>query len=251
MTQYRLGRLPHSPERLASIPHHKFGAVAPPVTLDRRNVHFAPGLYQNDTLPDCTAVGLTNSARAVAALNGFDIAVDPTKVPEFYASVVGCAPTIQAMSATDGAVLLDVLQKQEQRLFDIGPEALIASWKPVDHTSRSALALCMARFGVSYIGVTLHERDMDTVGQTWDVEAGRDDGDVVGGHCVVLFDYTGLAENGIVRVGTWGMWQNATWTWVNSRIDEAYGLVWPQLVRATEGTFWNGLSVDELLADLG
>lgn len=248
---YRLGRLPHSPGWLTSIPHHKFGAIAPSPTLDRHKIEFVPELYQNNILPVCTAVGLANSARAVAALNGFDIAVNPAKVPEFYASVVGCPPTIQAMIATEGAVLLDVLHKQEQRLFDIGPEALVASWKPVDHTSRSALALCMDRFGVAYVGVTLHERDMDTVGQFWDVEPGRDDGDVVGGHCVCLFDYTSLPENGIVRIGTWGMWQNATWAWVNSRIDEAYGLVWPQLVRATEGTFWHGLSVDEMLVDLG
>lgn len=247
---YRLGRLPHSPERLAAIPHHKFGTILPKPIINRSNINFTPGLYQNDVLPDCTCVGLANSARATAELNGFDIALDPAKVPEFYASVVGCAPTLAAMEASDGAVLLDVLNKQEACGFNIGPESLVAGWKPIVAKSRSDLALCMEHFGVAYIGVTLYDRDMDTVGQTWEYQDGQSDGNVDGGHCVVLWDYAGLSDTSIVRIGTWGAWQNATWAWVQNRIDEAYGLVWPQLVRANE-TFWNGLSAEQMIAQLG
>ena len=123
----RLGRLPADPAALARAPSlaaHRFAALAPPAAIDRGAVPFAPGLYENDTLPDCTAAGLANAAGMVAALNGFSLAIDPARVPAFYAGCVGCAPTDAAMAATDGAVMLDVLTRQAVEGFDVGPQLL-------------------------------------------------------------------------------------------------------------------------------
>jgi len=202
-----------------------------------------PALYQNDTLPDCTAVSLANAARGVAALNGYQLAVDPACVPSFYA---GCVGNPTDLAATDGAVMLDVLQIQASQGFDIGTQRLAGLSGTLDVASRSALALGIARLGTGYWGVTLRERDMQR-GPVWDVQAGRDDGDVVGGHAVIAWDYTGLADSDTVRIGTWGGWQPATWAWVAARLDEAHGIVWRQLARA-DGTFYDGLTADELAA---
>jgi hypothetical protein len=106
----------------------------------------------------------------------------------------------------------------------------------------------MAQFGAGYWGVTLRERDMER-DVLWDVADGRDDGAVVGGHCLISWDYTGLADDALVRLGTWGDWQMATWEWVRARLDEAHGLVWRQLVRA-DGTFYAGLTADGLAAEV-
>jgi hypothetical protein len=96
----------------------------------------------------------------------------------------------------------------------------------------------------------LRERDMETFGSgIWDVRGGRDDGPVVGGHCVVGWDYTGLGDDDTVRIGTWGDWQPASWAWVAARLDEAHGLVYRQLARA-DG-FYTGVTADGLVADLG
>ena len=98
----RLGRLPHDPAALASAPSfaaHHFAAVKPPALLDRSHIEFAPGLYRNDDLPDCSAAGLANAAGMVAALNGYGLAVNPDKVPLFYASA----------SLTDAQALLATL----------------------------------------------------------------------------------------------------------------------------------------------
>lgn len=247
---YCLGRLPHSPERLASSKKHLFGSIYPSPTLDRRNVFFIPGLYENDVAPNCTAVALVNAARAVSSLNGFDLPVNQEHVLNFYASVVGCDPTLSAVSATDGAVITDVLDKQDKSGYDIGSNILVGNWGVIDHTSRNSLALCIQRFGSAYVGVTLYERDMDNIGSLWDIQSGRSDGNVVGGHAVILWDYTALSDTSIVRIGTWGSWQSATWNWVLKRTDEAYGLVWRQLASATTGTFWNNLTSDALLSHL-
>ena len=233
----RLGRLPHDPAALARAPSfaaHHFAAVKPPALLDRSHIEFAPGLYRNDDLPDCSAAGLANAAGMVAALNGYGLAVNPDKVPLFYAACAGCDATDAAMQATDGAVLLTVLARQVRSGFDVGPQTLVGlhGTVPLD---RSVLASAMTRLGHVYLGVTLRERDME-LPAVWDVLDGRDDGAVVGGHCVVAFDYAGLQDSAVVRLATWGAWMPATWAWIAARTGsgqgEAHALVWRQLGNA-------------------
>jgi hypothetical protein len=242
----RLGRLPTSPATLASAPAHRFGAVPPPPVLNRSHVNFTPELYRNDTLPNCTAVSYANAARAIAALNGFGLIVDQAKVVQFYSDCVGNPPDL---AATDGAVLADVLLHQARHQVDIGPQSLVANYGTVDHTSRTALANGMVRLGSVYLGVTLRDRDMQTVGGVWDVVDGRDDGPIVGGHCVIGFDYTGLRDADTVRIGTWGTWQATSWRWLAARLDEGWAMVWRELARA-DGRFYSGLTADGLVAEL-
>ncbi|WP_428485924.1 hypothetical protein [Rhodopila sp.] len=241
----RLGRLPHDPAALAAAPRHRFGAVPPPAVLDRSALAFTPGLYSNDTLPDCTAVALANAARGVAELQGYDLVVEADRVPRFYAWCIGNPPNL---AATDGANMLDVLTLQQSYGFFIGPQLLVGRFGSIDVASRSALAAGLARLGPGYWGVTLRERDMQRA-PIWDVRPGRDDGAVVGGHALIAWDYTGLADEATVRLGTWGGWQPATWSWIAARLEEAHGVVWRQLVRA-DGTFYDGLTADDLVAEV-
>jgi hypothetical protein len=241
----RLGRIAHDPVAVARVPSHRFGAVPPPPRLDRGAVTFQPGLYANDRLPDCTAVALANAARGIAALNGFDLVLQPARVPAFYGACLGNPPDL---AATDGAVMLDVLARQAARGFDIGPQVLHGLYATLKTSSRSALASGMARLGVGYWGVILRERDMEGAA-LWDVQDGRDDGDVVGGHAVIAWDYTGLGGSDIVRLGTWGAWQKASWAWVAVRLEEAYSVAWRQLQRA-DGTFYSGVTADGLVAEI-
>lgn len=229
----RLGRLPHDPAALARAPSlagHRFAAMPPPPILDRSAIAFAPGLYRNNDLPDCTAAGLANAAGMVAALNGYALAIDPDKVPVFYAGCAGCEPSDAAMATTDGAVVLDVLVRQARSGFDVGPQTL-AGLHGTLPLSRTVIASALGRLGHAYLGVTLRERDMEQA-PVWDVLDGRDDGAVVGGHLIVAWDYAGIGDASTVRVATWGTWQPATWAWIAARMDEAHALVWRQLGNA-------------------
>jgi hypothetical protein len=243
----RLGRLPHDPAALARAPTlagHRFAAAAPPPRLDRSAVEFVPGLFGNDHLPDCSAAGLANAAGMVAALNGYQLAINPDKVPEFYAKCVGVPPTDAAMEATDGAMLLDVLRHQWQSGFDIGPQELVGLPGTLP-LKRSVIASAMTKLGHAYLGVTLLERDMEEAA-VWDVQPGRDDGAVAGGHCLVAWDYGGLGDGDTVRLATWGGWQLATLQWLAARLDEAHALVWRQLAAANGADI--GVDVDALQA---
>lgn len=227
----RLGRRPCDPAAVASAPRldsHRFAAVMPPASLDR-GAAFTPGMYGNDTLPDCTAAALANSARSSFVMfAGTDLAVDQDKVPAFYAECVGltAAATVAEMEATDGAVMLDVMMRQARHGFDVGPQLLAAVFGTLP-VRRTVLASAMAHLGHADIGVTLYEADM-TLPPAW--STGYAPGKPVGGHAVMLLDYEGLGDSDTVRVGTWGAWQRATWAWLEARTDEAYALVWRQLL---------------------
>lgn len=248
MTPGALGRLPHSPARLATAPslaRHTFGTLAPLPRLDRSGIQFTPGLYDNQILPNCTAVALANHAGAAAALDGYDLAIVPAKVPAFYGDTIGLPGATEAqLTQTAGAVALDVLAYQTVYGLDLGLQApLVALWGTIDPADRAALANGVARLGGGYWGVDLCEADM-AMPPVWD--AAGDPGAVVGGHMVLAWDYTGLRDGDTVRIGTWGAWQPATWRWVRARLREPYGLVWPSLAPAASFGVDQGRLAEEI-----
>lgn len=242
------GRLPADPVALAAAPRHTFGAVRPLPVLDRSLTDFVPGLYGNQEYPDCTFVALTNYARGVAFLNGYDLALDPAKPLAAYGAFLGNPVDL---ADTDGANVVDVLTWQATNGFDVGQQTpLVGNWGTTDQTSMTAIAQALCRLGPVYLGVTLLDRDVAApVGAIWDVQAGRDDGAVAGGHAVIAWAYSGLSDTDIVQIGTWGYWQPVTWAWLRARLDEAHCLVYRQLERA-DGSFYDGLTADGLVADL-
>ncbi|MDE2105620.1 MAG: hypothetical protein KGL39_50805, partial [Patescibacteria group bacterium] len=61
----------------------------PPAKLDRSGIAFHPACWNNDTLPDCTAASLTESARGQAmALHGYDLPVALDAPRKFYAGCI-------------------------------------------------------------------------------------------------------------------------------------------------------------------
>jgi hypothetical protein len=224
----RLGRLPHDPVRLAAAPAHSFGATPVPQTLDRSLTDWLPGLYGNNEYSDCTCVSYTNNARGVAYLAGYELAVDPDDPLANFAALSG-VPVTEAASV-DGAVMQDVLAYQEQHGFNVGPQLLVATSGTVA-VNRMAMAQAMATLGGLWIGVTLHEREMDSWGSgtLWDTVAPA--GAIAGGHAVNLWAYEGLADDSRVWLATWGAWQAATWRLLESITDEAHGLGWNQIRR--------------------
>ena len=241
---FRFGRLPHDQARVDAAPKRTFSAVVPPPTLVRSAWDYQPNMCHNDIVGDCTYAGLANLASGVASLNGYGLVVDEDKVLAQFAAQKGIDPSDQAaLEAADGLQLVDVLNWMQMRGFSPAWQLLAGQWGAIG-LDRPSLAIAMARLGPVYLGVTLLERDVEVFssGGFWDVQDGRDDGTVVSGHCVVAWDYTGLADDGdagTVRLATWGAWQPATWAWVAARLDEAHGVTFPSLARA-DGTWFAG-----------
>lgn len=228
-----LGRLPHDPVAVAKAPRLRYSAsveAAVPSILDRSTVVYSPQMIGNDVYPNCTVVGLINAALAMEAIatNGA-MAFDANAWMPFYAALAGCDPTPAAIAATDGLMLLDVLRKQGVSGFDIGAVAPLTGDFGMVPLDRVSLAACMAGLGCVYTGIDLYQADLDAeaAGSPWDAAVLSQSGIMVGGHCVVLWDYTGLGDNDTVHIATWGLLQPATWAWVEARIAEAYGILFP------------------------
>lgn len=210
-------------------------------------LELTPSLGQNDVLPDCTVVGLLNAARMVATLNGYELAAHENLCKLFYAEVVGCEPTDEAIAATDGTFALDVLTMQSRLGFDAGLQTkLVGLFGTLSHV-KPVIANAIAHLGHAYLGVLLRERDMEGH-HVWDALPGRDDGAVVGGHVIAAWDYLGLADAQTARVATWGHWQPTTWAWIHARTEEAYGMVWRQLI-GSDGRHM-GIDADALAGEL-
>jgi hypothetical protein len=235
-----LGRLTHDPAALALAPQlTRYAAAwgAPPPQLNRNNIAYAPRLYQNDTLPDCTAAGLANAADAQAALNGLGaVNIDAQHVVDFYADCVGCTVPAE-LAATDGARELDVLSYQAQKGFDVGlPAPLVADCATFDPQNRNLLANAMAYLGSGYLGVALAMADQATAGDATPGSWGL--------HCLVCWSYSGLGDADVVTLATWGGLQRATWRWVASRIEEVHAVIFRDLVSANQP--FGGLAYNDL-----
>ena len=193
---------------------------------------FQPGLYDNDWAGDCTSVALFNCARGAALVQtGADIPVAPGAPLNFYAATVGVPPNRQAIQLTDGTTMLATLDRAASVGVDFGQQVpLVPLAKAIDTDNRFALASALT-LGPLYLGVGLALADQEHT--TWSTTTpGNQTKGSWGGHALMAWDYEGLGDSDTVRLGTWGLWQNATWAWLHERLDEAYTLSWPQLARA-------------------
>jgi len=226
---FKFGRRPHDPAKLAAAPQRKFSAVLPPPSCERNTWDFDVLLCENDLIGDCTYAALANAAKGIAALNGYTLNVDQSTVVAGFATQHGISPSDQAaLEAAEGLEMADVLNFMQQHGFNVGNQLLAGTWGTLG-LDRSSLALALAHLGIGYWGITLYDSDVAAFqsGSVWDTIATR--GNVVSGHAVTAWDYSGLGDTDIVRICTWGTMQVATWRWVADRLDEAHGVTFPSL----------------------
>jgi hypothetical protein len=229
----RLGRAPHDPVLLAAAPPHLMGAAKPPATLDRRAIFWTPTLVRNDVLPTCTIAALLNSARAYALVHGFDIPTDEAKALMFYARLAGCL--VADIASTDGLDMLAVVQAARDRGFDAGGQTPLApTFAAITPIDRDAMADAMATRGAVNLGVLLSVSDQTM--DVWDTITPTDAGDAApgswGGHDLAGIDYSGLGDDDLVRLATWGGFHLATWRWIRLRTELAVSHVWGALAGA-------------------
>ncbi len=216
----RLGRLPHDPARVGAVTQHRMALAPAPASLPRSDIAWTPSLVRNDVLPTCSIAGLMNSARIWALVHGFDLVNVEGALLAFYASLAGCAATEAAMEATDGLVLLDVLERARNAGFGCGEQTPLVPRFASIQLSDAALKDAIWAHGAAYIGVMLYEADVEPDAK-W-VGGTEKAGAKVGGHCVAPWRYTSDGYG----IATWGGTTEADPEWLASRIEEAYSLLW-------------------------
>lgn len=216
----RLGCLDHDPARAAALPLIRYGAAAPPPPIYTPKLDWTPTLGDNDTLPDCIPVALTNSLRAFVKRFGGDtddLAVPTSAITGLYAHAIGMPGATDAqLAATEGADPLTVMEIAQTQGWDIGAQVpLVPDYGTV--AGRVDIARTIATLGACMFAVTLYTSDMDdaAAGRAWTMPPR---GSVEGGHMIAAADYLGLADTDILMVPTWGQWQRMSWGWLRPRL---------------------------------
>ena len=241
----KLGCLP--PKTLPNQPvltNSRMMARLPPARLIRDHIDPSPRILGNNVVGDCTSAGLGNALRAISALGGYQTDVTDDNALMFYEESAGYRGTPET---DNGAVETEVLSYALRLGYPTESGTYYPLWGSTD-TGRSSVALLMASLGVAYLGVRLSTTDMDSVARYGaDTILKLDNGipGSAGGHCLLAWDYTGLGDNDTVTLLTWGMRIKATWSWLDSRIMEAHGMVWPQL-RMPKGLYPTGAMLDDI-----
>jgi hypothetical protein len=204
---------------------------------------FAPRMFANDRLSDCTIAGCANFAMLAAVKAG-------RPVPEFtdddvvarYSKVDGYNP---ADPSTDhGGIELEVLNDWRHDPFN-GVDLLAFAW--IDVHDLMLLRYAVQTLGGVYVGMQLPTSAQSQVGSLWDTVSGMVPGSW-GGHCTIIdgFDYT-LPVPELQHV-TWGTHQRCTEAFWRACGDEAYA---PLLDNALNMPGLNAAALQGELAKLG
>ena len=233
-----------------SLRAHAIAGYTAPARLVRNHVDYRPGMFGNDEAGDCTCVAIANAILAQVALSGYRVGITTAEVLALYSAVTGYDP---ARPVTDtGAYEVDVLRHQAAHGFQAdGQTAYVGLWGNIGPGDLTLARVAMSRFGSAYLALNLAQADQQGT-TVWDTDTPVSYGDPTpgswGGHAVLAWDYTGLADSDTVRIVTWGRLQRATWRWFRSRVVEVHAIWHPQL--AGPGHAFQGVDVDRLRADM-
>lgn len=228
--------------RLSSL---RMMARSAPVRLLRNHINPAPLMLGNDKVGNCTSVGLAKHIRATAAVAGFQVDIVPENAISFYSRSTGYVPS--RPETDQGGVEVDVLACASRIGYDVPHQRFYPLWGSSEPEDLNVLRLIVAGFGAAYVGVQLAQADQ--MSGIWDtITPGNQQPGSWGGHCLLVWEYTGTADDDLVTVLTWGIRQKCTWRWLRSRLMEVHGVIWPQLV-LPGGLYPTGDDLEKLRAE--
>jgi hypothetical protein len=201
---------------------------------------FAPRVFANDHLGDCTIAGCANFAMLASVKAGQPVpAITDADVIARYARVDGYNPTDP--STDRGGIELNVLNDWRHDPFN-GVDLL--AFASIDIHDLALLRYAVQTLGGVYVGLELPISAQSQTGSLWDTAPGMVPGSW-GGHCTVIdgFDYT-LPVPELLHV-TWGTHQRCTEAFWRACGDEAYA---PLL---NNGMSMPGLNTSALQVELG
>ena len=223
-----LGCFHHDDDRLAAAPVLAALRPAGASSFDlssRGAVPFDPVLGNNDIVGDCTAVALMNAAAFSFRLaTGADLDVDEGRCVPFFASVVGCAPTIAAARLVDGAYMIDVLNRQIDHGYDMGcpgMPSIVGTFATVP-LRRPTIAAALRDFMALPIEIGVTPTDGET-DMPWPELPDRQRTN----HAACLSWCSGTADGDTVEIFTWGRRARMSWLALECRMNVAWAPVYP------------------------
>lgn len=244
----QLGRLPHDPLRPVLQLGRYLAATTPahPVTADYLAGVADWGMYDNDKFGVCGPTSLANQRKQVSAYLD-QSEQSPTQDDVFDLYRRSGNPNFNPATGADdnGVVLADMLSAAVSG--GLGGQKPLA-YAAVNVEDIDELRAAIALFGSVIGGVTLDvAQDQQTdAHQPWDyVRRSRE----WGGHAVLIGAYTSQARAATVDLSviSWAEVIGTTDDFIARQLDEAYVVLWPEVLGSTE--FEAGVDLSALAAD--
>jgi len=205
------------------------------------------GMALNSTLGDCTAAGWCHQKQIWTFNTGAMVTVPDPDIEDLYEATGGYVPGDP--STDNGAVEQDVLSY----LLKTGLTGdKLTAYFEVDTRNADDVKRTIAWCGGSYIGfeVPAFVMNLTTAGSVWDLPGSSGvpadaDTSIEGGHCVVI---AGFDDSWLTLI-SWGALYRMSWAFWAEYVDEAYGLVDTDWVKAT-GTTPANMTLAELEAQM-
>jgi hypothetical protein len=240
MAQYRFGK--HPPQRdyrTLLFRNYASKLAAPPASDDvlarvykqlktKDPTKLFP-MDANDSLGDCTIAALAHAITTYNGLLGKKNIMAQAAVVKLYQHLTGGPDT--------GLNELDVLNYWRQNAVD-GDKIL--AYVSIDPKNHAHVQQAIHLFGGVYLGfqVQQHCQDEFAAHQPWTPGKLTNDG-----HAVYAVAY----DQNLLTVLTWGNTQQATWSWWDECVDEAYAILPPE---AAKPGFATGFDFAQLKDDL-
>lgn len=248
MPNRMLGRLPHDPERpvLKLSTYLASGVPSHPQFAEYLSLVHDWDAYGNLQYGTCGPAAVGNQRKQVSLyLPGDEVSPTLDQVLDLYRASGN--PNFDPTTDVDdnGVVMADMLSALlTTGLGGVKPLAYAA----VDVDNPDEVRAAIGLFGSVLLGVDLDEaQDEQTEnGQPWDyVRRSKE----WGGHCVLAGAYTSATGKGQVdlSVVTWGQVQGVTDEFCARQLQEAYVVLWPEVLGTRE--FENGVDLSHLAAD--
>jgi hypothetical protein len=176
------------------------------------------GMMMNDSLGDCVEAAWGH-AQQVWTFNSNPpmVTLSDLTIEQFYEVAGGY---ILGNSNTDNGTDIQTALLYLINTGLAGNKLRAAAFINPNHTDNIKLAI--ATTGLVYIGfnVPAYLQMLEQPGATWDIYP-NENGNIIGGHCVIL---TGYAD-GVYTLISWGSTYKMTEGFFNKFVDEAYALV--------------------------
>ena len=241
---YKLGRKPaRFDPRIPEFGHYLTTQLPPsPPVCDWTQRVADWRMLKNDVEGDCTSAGCGHQIMGWSANASTQAAITDQDAESFYSASCGYDPSNQ--DTDQGGVELDVLTYWHKNGYAGHKLDAFAS---LDVGNRTNVKDAIWILGGVYIGVNLPISAQNQ--EQWQVPSQGLTGDGApgswGGHCVVCLGYT----DQYVAFVSWGKVMTMTWDFWNSYVEEAWGLVSKEWLKAN-GVSPSGFKYDDLISDM-
>lgn len=241
MSDFKFGRKPPVNKPALLLSNILTGTTVPPhpVSEDMLAKLSNWQMLGNDAYGDCVAVTWANERRVYSTLLT-DKPYYPTydQVIKFYKTQNPDFP-----NQDEGMNIQDALSYLVKNGGPDGVKPL--AFAKVNYSNLDEVKAALSIFGCVWIGINVQEANMTQFdnGQPWDYVPGSA---IDGGHSVVGGGYLGNSEND-VRFITWAQETGFTDNFWNNLVDEAWVVVWPELLGTKQ--FQEGISLTQLASD--